>query len=237
MTTSGDPGETYSRMGILAQPVAKDLEVWLGEQFAVFWLQARDFRWYVGIAPGPITPEQLRERALELVDARYDGEDEELLRANLAVSEQPYGEPELRRIQDELTAKAIDRRWGVGWSNGVSCQSSGRWRVEFELYSDATPEILAEARALAGPYGDKVRVVHRPDMAPPTPNMLEARAPRAADLVRVRGCRVVVRRAVRGQVRSLEVRRTGRRTAYVRVRMKVGRTVRGTVRLRSCARS
>lgn len=238
ITTTGDPGEAFGRMGWLAQPVAKDLEAWLGEQFAVFWVQSREFRWYVGIAPGPITAEQLRERALELVDARYDGEDAEMLRANLGISEQPYGEAELRRIQDELSAKAVERRWGVGWANGVGCRHTDAWRVEFELFSDATPEIVAEARALAEPYGDKVRVVHSADTPPPRADFFaESSTPRIADLVRVRGCRVVLRRSARRTVRSLKVRRTGRRSASVRVRLKDGRDVRGTVRLRSCARS
>jgi len=238
ITTHGDPGEAYGRMGQLAQPVAKELETWLGEQFAVFWLQSREFRWYVGIAPGPITPEQLRERALELVDARYDGADEAMLRENLGISEQPYGEPELRRIQEELSAKAVETL-RVGWGNGVGCQASDAWRVEFDLFSDATPADVEEARRLAEPYGDRVRVVHHPEGGPPRPNALMAPVPlpSVAQLVRAGRCKVVVRRSARAQVRSLKVRRTGRRTASVRIRLKDGRNVRGTVRLRSCARS
>lgn len=239
LTVTSDPGESYARMGWLAQPIAAELEAWLGEQFGGFWLHPREFRWYMGIAPGAITPDQLRERALELVDARHDGGDEEMLRTNFAISQQPYGEPELRRIQDELTAKVAERRWSVGWANGVGCLHSDARRVEFELYRDATPEIVAEVRRLAEPYADRVRVVHLPDVAPPSPGALTAPAPLPAvtQLVRARGCKVLLRRSRRGLVRSLKVRRTGRRTASVRVRMKDGRHIRGTVRLRSCARS
>ena len=237
-TTQGDPGEEFGRMGQLAQPIAAELETWLGGQFAVFWLQARENRWYVGLAPGPIRSEELRDRAYDLIDARYDGADAQMLRERFAVSEQPYGQPELRRIQDELTAEAIERRWGVGWGSGVSCEHTDAWRVYLELYSDATPEIVEEARRLAEPYGDKVRVVHHPDVGPPMVQSFAApaRGPKLAQLVRPRGCKVVLRRSARALVRSLKVRRRGGR-ALVRVRLKDGRNLSGTVRLRSCARS
>ena len=236
-TGGGDPGEEYGRLGTQAQPIAHELAGQLGEQFGGFWLQPRDGSWYLGLAPGAVTAEELRRRALELVDARHDGEDEQRLRDRLRVFEQPYGEPELRRIQDELTRKAGERGWNVAWVVVVGCQHSDTWRVEWELYSDASADVVEEARALAEPYGDRVRIVHLRDMEPPRLTAESRGAPRIADLVRVRGCRVSLRRSARARVRSLKVRRAGPRTASVRIRLKDGRNIRDTVRLRSCARS
>ena len=235
--STGDPGEEFNRLGMLAQPVAGDVEAWLGEQFSGFWLQARDGGWYLGIAPGPVTADQLRARALELVDARYDGEDEQRLRERLRVEQHAYGWPELRRIQDELTRKASERRWGVSWAAAISCQDSETWRVEFELFADATPSVVADARSLAEPYGDKVRVIHRPDVQPPSPSSFAPPArQRLRDLVRVRGCSVRLRPSARPAVRSFKVGRAGRRSAIVRIRFKDGRVLGGRVKLPSCRR-
>lgn len=110
-----DADPQYGRMGQLAQPVAADAEAWLGEQWGTFWTQGRDGNWYVGVAPGPGSVESARAGILERVEARYDGEDAALLRDRLRVVEQPYGYPELRRIQGEL-ANQSEGRWAVGRS-------------------------------------------------------------------------------------------------------------------------
>lgn len=249
--TGGDPAAT-GHLGTLAHPSAmrpvgspssappakpdavEDAKAYLGSQFAMFWLQSRETAWYIGVAPGRISVDEARAHIVRYIDAYYAPDDATTLREGLRVIAEPYGQAELAGVRDRLSTEAKMQDWGVAFGVGIGCSLSDSWRVELTLFSDSPEDVVAEARELAAPYGDRVRVV-RTDLGAPVATEIVAPPMHHAtlrSLVRIRrqGHRVVVRvrRSARDRVERLTVRARGHRatrrgdrlTRPVRVRLR-----------------
>lgn len=240
------PPPEYSHLGLLAQAgPAPATEQSLGPQFGGFWLQPRDLGWYIGVAPGALSVATVREQLLAYIDAHYTGSDRALLRDRLHVVPQPYGWPELRAVQEDLVARVVAAKLGVGWVIGKGCRYSDTFRVQFELFDDSSAAIVARARELAAPFGDRVVVAKVPG-GPPQTNAGTgiSRSPISA-LVTMPRCvrrgRAVlrVRRSARRRIARLSVTTKGHRAVFKGrrltrpIRVKVGR---GTRRLKVAVR-
>jgi hypothetical protein len=163
----------------------------------------------------------------------------------------PYGEAELRAVQDQLTAELTRANWGVGVAVEVGCRYSDAFRVELELFNDSSDAVLTAARQLAARWDDRVVVV-RLAIGPPVTSIGRpppTRPPRRlgfAELVRgpcMRGSRAVarVRASAPAKIDRVTVTVRGRRTVFsgrrlsrplrVRLRPRTS-TVRVVVRLR-----
>ena len=178
-----------------------------GGQYGSLWLLTRDQGWHIGLAPGTLSTTQAREAIVNRVRARFPSDDAVYLEDHLRVDEQPYGDADLRAVQDQIAAQMPT---GFGWAVGVGCEHSDARRVEVSLFTDSTPEQRAEVHRVVDPYGDRA-LVYIYASGPPTAT--SAPAPPAA--------RIAPRRTRAVRLRDyLSVRRT--RTAIV-VRVKVGR--------------
>lgn len=134
----------------------------LGAQFTLVWLSDTLQGWVVGVAPGPLDLAQARAAIVGRLAARFAPADVALLDARLYVDPQPYGEAQLRATQAGVEADLHAAAVGVGWSVAFGCELSDAIRVEVELFSDSTPEIVERVRAVLAPYGDRVRLTVSP---------------------------------------------------------------------------
>jgi len=251
----GGPHAYQQRLTLLMEHAEAASREALGAQFTIVWLSDRDQGWVVGLAPGPLDLQAARDAIAAALGERVSGDDLATLTSLLHVKAQPYSRAELERVQDEIVARL--EGLGAAWALGIGCEAGDAFRVEVELFNDATPEQIAQAREITAPYGDIVRFTVS-EGGPPAP-ALGVAPPRLRTYVAFpRACvtgpvRITTRR--RGEIRRLTVtvagerrtRQTGRlgkpvvvrpageRTRVtIAVRLRDGRYVKRTVTLPPC---
>jgi hypothetical protein len=210
----------------------------LGSQYANLWFSDRDQGWDVGVAPGPLTVDAARTAILDELAKRFPPNPRALLADTLHVYAQPYGMAELEAIDQEISARldAVDASWGLG----IGCTNGDAWRVELELYNDASAVDIEQAETIVAPYGDRVLLMvleyGPPQEASGRPGMRRfVKAPKAGRCIRGDAIRIRVRRSARPFVRRVTVTVAGERHRVGRrpLRISLGRGVtRVTIRLR-----
>ena len=206
----------------------------LGAQFAGGWLNNEVQGWVVGLAPGPLDVPAAHAAIVQALGQHFAGADLAELTDRLHVDPQPYSDDELRATADAITGSVIAEHLPAAVGYGL-CSLSDARRVEVELYSDATPEIVDRVTALLAPFGDQVRLVVHP-YGPPVPDSVPGdvepplvlphsqlqgitfakyvRMPLAGRCVHATQVRVSAR-AMRPAARTLAVK-VGRRTRTIR---------------------
>jgi len=216
----------------------------LGPQYASLWFSDRDQGWDVGVAPGPLTLDAARAAILDELGARFPPNPRALLADTLHLYAQPYSQAELETIQEEISAQlnGLDGSYGLG----IGCTNGDAWRVELELYNDASAETVRQVQAIVAPYGDRVLLMVL-DEGPPQelagrPSLRRfVKAPKAGRCIRGDAIRIRVRRSAREFVKRVTVtvagerHRAGRKPLRIMLTRRVTR-VRINVRLRGGGR-
>lgn len=155
--------------------------------------------WYVGVAPGPLSLDDVRAEIGRRIDAQYEPGDAAYLKERLLVDAELYPEVELRAIQAEIVKRVMP---DFGMSAAAGCTRSDNLRVEVELFSDSTEAQRAEVAAVVAEYGDRA-LLHINEFGPPVLWSGPGSTPIfVVDFVR-RRCRDGLELRVRNRVRSL----------------------------------
>jgi hypothetical protein len=130
---------------------------YLGAQYTAQWMQPADAGWYVGVAPGKRSLEQVRTWLARRVAARFEGSERALVRSRMHVIRQPYGIAELNEVGSQVWD--ILRRDGPRtWTGNDACTLSDAYRSEITLYRDSTWADVKRVRRQLAKFGDRVRV-------------------------------------------------------------------------------
>jgi hypothetical protein len=166
----------------------------LGPQFALMWLDNRRQGWDIGVAPGALDLDQARDAIVAQLRSRVSADDAAQLASTLHVEPEPYGEADLRAVQQAIVTQMSAANLGVGSSVGVGCTLSDAFRVEVELYNDSSPATVDAVKSIVAPFGDRA-LLDVKTTGPPvlTVGVVPARPARVSDYLAMASPRTCIK--------------------------------------------
>ncbi|WP_028065779.1 hypothetical protein [Solirubrobacter soli] len=151
----------------VAQVLIRSAETALGAQYGYFWMNDARQGWSVAVTPGTLDPTAAKAAIADEIRARLAPDQAAFVNERLSVWATPYTGAELQALAMPLlnALMTLDQGWGL--SGAISCVAgetpgvADGWRITATLYTGETEpstELVANAAAIAAPYGDKVRV-------------------------------------------------------------------------------